>query len=46
MSLHYNRGRPLAAQKKLRKIGQAWSPWRSGGDVVSVAQAGSDPDRV
>jgi len=28
MSLHYNRGRPLA-EKKLRKLGQVWSPWRS-----------------
>ena len=28
MSLHYNRGRPLA-EKKMRKLGQAWSPWRS-----------------
>lgn len=28
MSLHYNRGRAVTAQK-MRKIGSAWAPWRS-----------------
>jgi DNA-3-methyladenine glycosylase II len=28
MSLHYNAGRPLS-KLKMRKIGGAWSPWRS-----------------
>jgi DNA-3-methyladenine glycosylase II len=28
ISLHYNRGRPLS-EARLRKIGQAWAPWRS-----------------
>ncbi len=28
MSLHYNRGRAVTAQR-MRKIGSAWAPWRS-----------------
>ena len=28
MSLHYNRGRAVTAQK-MRRIGSAWAPWRS-----------------
>ena len=28
MRLHYNRGRPLA-ESKMRRIGNAWAPWRS-----------------
>jgi DNA-3-methyladenine glycosylase II len=28
ISLHYNRGRPLS-EARMRKIGQAWAPWRS-----------------
>ena len=28
VSLHYNRGRPLS-EPRIRKIGQAWAPWRS-----------------
>ncbi len=28
MSLHYNKGRPLT-RLKMRKIGDAWAPWRS-----------------
>lgn len=28
MSLHYNKGKPLT-RLKLRKIGDAWAPWRS-----------------
>lgn len=28
MSLHYNRGRAVTAQK-MRKIGSVWAPWRS-----------------
>ena len=28
VSLHYNRGRALS-EAKIRKIGQAWAPWRS-----------------
>lgn len=28
VSLHYNRGRPLS-EARIRKIGQAWAPWRS-----------------
>lgn len=28
VSLHYNRGRPLS-EARMRKIGQAWAPWRS-----------------
>ena len=28
MSLHYNRGRPLSGPR-MRRIGDAWAPWRS-----------------